>query len=57
MRNRVCDICHGVLPGKKRHGFVSLDGKSLTCTDWKMLDKKYTRHQLIKKNKRGNLGG
>ncbi len=54
MRSRYCLICGGPLPGKKRHGFVSQDGKGLVCTDWKMPDGKLTRHQIIRrKTKRG----
>jgi hypothetical protein len=52
MRHRVCDICHGPLLGRKRQGFVSLDGRTIVCGDWKMTDGKTTRHQLIKKRQR-----
>ena len=54
MRNRYCHICGSPLPGKKRHGFVTPDGKGVVCTDSKMMDSKLTRHQIIRrKTKRG----
>jgi hypothetical protein len=42
LRSRRCFVCGTRLSGKKGHGFVSADGKTVTCGD-------YRRHRRLKK--------
>ena len=57
VRNRVCYICGSPLKGKKRHGFLTPDGKNVYCGDAKMIGRngdvlKITRHEKIKRDQR-----
>jgi len=46
---RRCDICKTRLAGKKGHGFVVNNGKSLVCGD-------YRRHNRIKQGRKFYYG-
>jgi ribosome-binding protein aMBF1 (putative translation factor) len=46
---RVCEICGTRLAGKKGHGFVINNGKTIVCGD-------YRRHERIKNKRKYNYG-
>jgi hypothetical protein len=47
MIKRVCDICGTKLAGKKGHGFVINNGRTLVCGD-------YRRHERLKHKRKFN---
>ncbi len=49
LRTRRCFICKTRLSGKKGHGFVSADGKTVICGDFR-------RHRRLKKGHRYEYG-
>lgn len=49
LKTRRCHICKNRLAGKKGHGFVINNGRTLICGDYK-------RHNRLKYNKKWTYG-
>ncbi len=49
LKTRRCDLCKTPLAGKKGHGFVTNNGRTLICGDYK-------RHNRMKSGRKWSYG-